>query len=101
MESREYGIAAAAAIVLFLFIFVFTMIQLLIQKKWRTGGERDGTQKDRPVFRLLFSHLWRDHHDLPIFLDVLLAFKLPTEINKFPPQWLPSSLSLTNFEDRL
>ena len=34
----------------------------------------------------------------PFFWMFASAFKLPTEINKFPPQWLPSSLSLTNFE---
>ena len=34
----------------------------------------------------------------PFFWMFSTAFKTPTEINKFPPQWLPSSLSLTNFE---
>ena len=28
----------------------------------------------------------------PFFWMFASAFKLPTEINKFPPQWLPSSL---------
>ena len=33
----------------------------------------------------------------PFFWMFSAAFKTSQEINKFPPQWLPSSLSLTNF----
>ena len=33
----------------------------------------------------------------PFFWMFSSAFKTSTEINKFPPQWLPSSLSLENF----
>lgn len=35
---------------------------------------------------------------LPFFWMFSSAFKTTQEINRFPPQWLPSSLSLTNFQ---
>ncbi|NLF26690.1 MAG: carbohydrate ABC transporter permease [Clostridiales bacterium] len=34
----------------------------------------------------------------PFFWMFSSAFKTSTEINRFPPQWLPSSLSLANFK---
>ena len=34
---------------------------------------------------------------LPFFVMFTSAFKTTQEINKFPPQWLPSHLSLDNF----
>lgn len=35
---------------------------------------------------------------LPFFVMFTSAFKTTQEINKFPPQWLPSSVSLDNFK---
>ncbi|MBQ8093002.1 MAG: carbohydrate ABC transporter permease [Clostridia bacterium] len=35
---------------------------------------------------------------LPFFWMFSSAFKTTQEINKFPPQWLPSSISLVNFQ---
>lgn len=34
---------------------------------------------------------------LPFFVMFTSAFKTTQEINRFPPQWLPSSISMTNF----
>ena len=35
---------------------------------------------------------------LPFFVMFTSAFKTTQEINRFPPQWLPSQVSLDNFK---